>query len=281
TERESGFGEKIFPKNENLTTRMELISAESAERVLSGRESEQSSLLDTELDDELEYKREREKTAQTEPPSSIHVELPDEGRVSYMPFDIRYEMNTLRKFGVSELEHLQGEEKKQALKEYYEKKRSAWEKIKEKYSAQKLGLADTLWRVSEIIRENEDTPEETLIREVRKEAVENNFTVKQLNAFERGISEFSKKRDTARRYRELYPDDKKLFEACFGFLPKGKVRVIKKAMTLHFRLTDEDYIEAYNWKNVVNGKKTVQKNNLLCSHRPLRFIQCITKNLQV
>ncbi|MBN1585637.1 hypothetical protein JW899_04725 [Candidatus Uhrbacteria bacterium] len=158
--------------------------------------------------------------------------------LGYEPFESTLEVAGIRQ--------LSPEDRALPAEERQNLKRERLESFRAALNRQIEGIAETVTALTEMVRENPDETAESLMSAVWTRAPESRFTAGQLSNFLGAITEYRQKHEAVVKYRELYPDDADLFEACFGRKPAGAVRVIRGPMTLNFECLDrQDFVFAY------------------------------------
>jgi len=113
------------------------------------------------------------------------------------------------------------------------------EEIKEK-----IGAAKTRAELFKAISKNSDTPPEKLLEMVQSGADKYGLPQNQIEDLKNFVEQYSEKHKAVREVRKQFKDDKLLFNACFGFLPKGKVEALEGSMSLYFRCKNKaDYTD--------------------------------------
>jgi len=125
-------------------------------------------------------------------------------------------------------------------------KRGRIDEIKEKSIEQTLHIAELLEQLQEKIKENPDITEQELDLLAIEAAKKYSLSFEQELEIKSGIELFVERHTIIKKYRQECPDDIDLFEKCFGFRPKGEVRVHTGPMSFYIQcLDDEDYANAY------------------------------------
>jgi hypothetical protein len=198
-----------------------------------------------------EYRKYKERYSRTpayftkmrDEPWTIRFEKEAESRTfAYVPFDPDIELKKISGVGKSEngrVDPRQRTEKKKDMLTAYMKN----------LMKQKEGIANLQVALEKEIRGN---PEITL-RELKEIIYQNapacRLTWPQISNFFEGAKKYVRDHETINEYWKNYSSSEELFQVCFGFLPKGKVEVLKGSVTIHFRCFDEnDYAAIYNRK---------------------------------
>ncbi len=148
-----------------------------------------------------------------------------EKEFSYEPFDPKVELKKLKESDK--------ETRADRLEEY-----------KEELIKQKQGIAEIQQDLEKQIRDNPELNQQELMKTVWAKAPEYRLSRNQLDLFKQTLDKYVEQHQAVRQARKKYPDDKKLFEACFGEKPKGVIEVIEGPMTLYFRCHD---LKDYTW----------------------------------
>lgn len=130
------------------------------------------------------------------------------------------------------LESNQGPEvNKRAIKEY-----------KKEVMKQKEGIAELQESLRKNIENNPELLVEKLMEKVENRAGEIRLTNKQKETFKEFLEAYAQKHKAVKSAREKYPNDKELFGACFGFEPKGKIKMEQCPMSFYFKCSNpEDF----------------------------------------
>lgn len=113
------------------------------------------------------------------------------------------------------------------------------EKIKEK-----IGAAEIRAELFEAISKNPDLPREDLMKMLEQGQTKYQIPEKQAEELMSFIEKYAEKHKAVKEVRKQFTDDKLLFNACFGFLPKGKVESLEGPMSIFFRCKNKkDYDE--------------------------------------
>lgn len=115
---------------------------------------------------------------------------------------------------------------------------------------QKEGIAKLQLDLRKKIEKEPDSSAEELMEKVNLRAPELRLAENQKKFFKDFLDTYEKKHELIKETREKYPNDKKLFEECFGFKPKGKVKVLQGPMSFYFKCSNpEDFSEIFYQKS--------------------------------
>ena len=175
-------------------------------------------------------------------------------KLEYESFDPRLELRKVRYFNKEELDSIPFEKRKEIQRERLDN-------YKEQLLKQKKEIAEIQIDLEKEIRSNSDVSFEELMSSLYLKASGAKLTDNQLDVFRDGINMYTKKHQEVEFYRQKYPEDDKLFNACFGHLPKGEIEIIKGPMTLYFRCHNiEDYALIYSGK--FDSEKRLDKHDV-------------------
>jgi len=159
-----------------------------------------------------------------------------EFELDYEPFDPEIELKKLRKFDEEASPRLVGlgpKTRAERLKNY-----------KEELIKQKQGIAEIQIDLEKEIRTNPDISQKALMNILLSVAPKHRLSEKQLDLFKQTLKNYTEKHQTIKKVLEKYPDNRKLFNACFGKYPKGKIKIIESPITIYFRCYN---IKDYTW----------------------------------
>lgn len=145
---------------------------------------------------------------------------------NHEPFDSEKEFKNIRKLSKEE-QGLKPEEQRSLQQErllYF----------KENLIIQKEGIGKIISVLRSTIEKNPDATEEELVNIVKSLAPEYKFTDILVLFFEVCIYKYEKKHTAVEKYLKMYPDSDKLFEACFGEEPDGRVNISKSYASINF-----------------------------------------------
>ena len=166
----------------------------------------------------------------------------EQSKLEYEPFDPQLELRKIRYFSKEELDNIPFEQRKQIQRERLDN-------YKEQLVKQKKEIAEIQIDIEKEIKSNPDVSFEDLMSSLYLKAPGAKLTNNQIDIFRDGLDMYAKKHQEVEFYRQKYPDNNELFNACFGHLPKGKVEIIKGPMTLYFRCHNiEDYALIHSGK---------------------------------
>ena len=161
-------------------------------------------------------------------------------KLDYEPFDPYLELRKIKFFTSDERGML-------SLPERQNIQRQRLEKYKENLYGQKRGVSEMITFLDEKIHMNPDMSQRELTNFIYARAAQLKLTPHQLTLFERGIEKYVNKHNSVQFWRKEYPDDRILFQKCFGPYPIGDILVETGPMTLNFRCHDlRDYTIIYN-----------------------------------
>ncbi|MFQ5662179.1 MAG: hypothetical protein ACE5F2_02935, partial [Candidatus Paceibacteria bacterium] len=162
--------------------------------------------------------------------------------LQYEPFDPQLELRKVRYFSKEEIDNISSEKRRQIQKERIDR-------YKEQLLNQKKEIAEIQISFEKEIRNNPDISFEDLMSSLYMRAPKARLTSSQIDIFRSGLRSYALAHQDIELYRQEYPDDDKLFEACFGRLPKGEMEIIKGPMTFYFRCHNiEDYALIHSGK---------------------------------
>ncbi len=122
--------------------------------------------------------------------------------------------------------------------------------IKEDLASRYEGVSIGVKTLKDSINRNPDLSVDGLLSVIEPLAKEYSLNEEQTNYFKAVVEQYEGKHRAIRKYREMYSDDDKLFKACFGREPKGKIVVIVGPLTFHFRCFNvNDYVFAGRWED--------------------------------
>lgn len=128
------------------------------------------------------------------------------------------------------------------------------EEFKEKLGEQKEGLVAMQTDIVRMIQENPDINIDDLKKAVEPKLEQAMANPEQKQALDKILNEYSKAHQTVQHYREIFPDDRRLFMEIFGFWPTGEIQVKQGPMTLGFRCnSQQDFARAMTF-NYGEGK---------------------------
>lgn len=156
----------------------------------------------------------------------------------YQPFDAEFELESIRDLWPEQLA-LPPEEQHKIIKERIDH-------FKQQLQLQREGIATTITTLYDTIRSTPDVSQDDLWHIVTQAAPACRLNPHQFTLFHEALEKYTSRHQAIAKYRHLYPDDARLFEACFGEMPSGKVDVVQGPMTLMFRCwNQDDYTLAY------------------------------------
>lgn len=136
-----------------------------------------------------------------------------------------------------------------------EERREKLKEFKERLLEQEKDIVEIQRELVEKVEADPKTPREALVAEFSKLAAEKGLSDSQKELGEIIIGEYSQKNAAVQRFRNVYQDDRRLFQTVFGSEPKGKVEVVAGPMTLYFRCFDfDDYFLIYSESFLENKK---------------------------
>jgi len=161
----------------------------------------------------------------------------EEFELSYESFDQEAELKKLKKGNK--------ETRAERLKGY-----------KEELIKQKQGIAEIQLGLEKQIRDNPELDQQELMKTVWAKAPEYRLSENQLDLFKQTLDKYTEKHQAVREARKKYPNDKKLFKACFGKEPRGVIEVMEGPMTLYFRCHNlKDFTWIYQEKCLDDEKE--------------------------
>ena len=151
-------------------------------------------------------------------------------------------------------------------------KKEQFPAAKEDLSRRYRGVALGIEKLRSTVNKDPDLNIEELEGLIEPLSKEYDISEEQFSNFQHAIEEYEKKHRSIKKYREMYPDDKELFTACFGSEPKGRIEVIEGPITLHFRCFDiRDYVVAGYVKdhplNTTLGESWLEKTAALALYK--------------
>ena len=159
---------------------------------------------------------------------------PEAAPLTYVPFDAGEELKNIKNLPPER------EDSPEIMKRAV--RRDQVSDFKDNLMRQKEGIGKTIGDLRAMVESVPDASQEALMRKVFEVAPGYRFTQQQEGIFKNGVEQYCQKHLAVEKYREMYPDDNDLFEACFGRKPKGKLEVVKGPMTLCFRcFSENDY----------------------------------------
>ncbi|MBN1585639.1 hypothetical protein JW899_04735 [Candidatus Uhrbacteria bacterium] len=127
-----------------------------------------------------------------------------------------------------------------SAQERRQRRKERLSEFKEALARQKAGIAEIIDDLFKVVLATPDEKAESLMARVLDAAPKYRIGRSQLELFESAIREFRRKHEAVVKYRELYPDDADLFEACFGKKPDGRIDVTVRPMALLFQCFDKN-----------------------------------------
>lgn len=138
------------------------------------------------------------------------------------------------------------DEERLSLPEQHDIIRERIKLYRQRLTEQRKGIATILQDINDSIQASSDIESAILWAKVAESAATNRLSKRQLEAFDRALTEYEHKHFAVTYYRREYPNDAELYAACIGTMPHGKVDVIVGPMMLAFRCWDErDYAQIY------------------------------------
>jgi len=127
-----------------------------------------------------------------------------------------------------------------------QKKKTAAVELGENLAIEQERIADAAKRLFGLVESQPDIDSDWLIMEFSQLHRQKPFSEETAHAFVDAINKFAGKQKIVKSYCRAHKDPGEFFELCFGRRPKGKVEVIRGAMTVCFRCFEEsDYVFAY------------------------------------
>ncbi|MDO8584966.1 MAG: hypothetical protein Q7R85_02485 [bacterium] len=169
--------------------------------------------------------------------------FPKSAMPRYKQFDVDVELQKIRLTrgpripeGKSEPENRRSETKERLAE------------MKEMLVRQKEGVGVAIRALQRMMQADPKADGVKFFKQVLEFAPKYRFSHAQLEGFWKAITAYGKKHSAVEKYRKEFPSDERLFEACFGRAPQGKVEVIKEPMMLYVRCyDDDDYAFAYDF----------------------------------
>jgi hypothetical protein len=135
-------------------------------------------------------------------------------------------------------------------------KESALHEYRKKLMEQKEETAQLQNNFRKIIEKNPDISAEDLMEKMEPYMISSRLAEKQKEIFKELATVYQKKHHEIKSIREKYPDDKELFKACFGFVPKGKIKVAQDPVSFYFKCANpDDFVGIYRQKNIPISKE--------------------------
>ncbi|MFH1030769.1 MAG: hypothetical protein V1770_05955 [bacterium] len=161
-------------------------------------------------------------------------------KIHYEQFNPAFELRKISFISDEESRYLTKEQrmdiKKERMQEY-----------KINLMKQKEGIVYVISKLELVINDNPATSLKKLLDIVYKDAEKYHFNNHILASFELALNEYAANNQSVETFTKRYPNPSDLFTACFGREPKGKIEIIKGAMSLYFRCFDlEDYALIYS-----------------------------------
>ena len=174
----------------------------------------------------------------------------------YNPFNAEEELKKIGQFSEQE-EQLPPAEKRKLKKERLVE-------FKNSLLMQKLGMGEVIYKLRSAIEANPSADIYALEENIVDEAVRNyRFTADQRYLLDLGLEEYEKRHEIVEKYREKYPNDSDLFQACFGKKPKGQIEVLYGPMTMFFRCYDrDDYLFVYAFYKTKGDASKIEDNDV-------------------
>lgn len=180
----------------------------------------------------------------------------EEGAEIKEPFDQAEEYKKIQEIVESDASL---KEKQKAVKEY-----------KKELMRQKEGIARLQDNLRKNIEKNPEISAEEMMQLVDFNARELRLTEKHKEFFKDFAEAYREKHQAIKNAREEYPDGKELFKACFGFEPRGGIKVIQGPMSFYFRCSNpEDFADIYvqDRKNLGGVVSETERNFVVSSGR--------------
>ncbi len=175
--------------------------------------------------------------------------------LGYEPFDATVELLKFRK-------------NRHKLDKAEQKKRLEF--IKDELMRQEEGLSEIIADLRRMIKRTPDVSKERLFDYVKQAGRKYRLKSIQLLRLNSGINRYEEAHNMVDKYRELYPRDEDLFEACFGRHPHGKVDVQKGPSTLFFRCFDKsDYALVANYGRIGGDESKLTQEHLNWSDKTI------------
>lgn len=108
-------------------------------------------------------------------------------------------------------------------------------------------IASARCELQEIIKTNPDISDDDLKTKFISRTERFNLSPRQIDLANKAIDKYVIMHKSVSEYREMFPDDRDLYQAVFGCLPEGRVEVKVGPMTLYFICYDaKDYARIYS-----------------------------------
>ena len=161
-------------------------------------------------------------------------EAPIKNESVYAPFNPEEELEKIRQFT--------SEEQKLNPKEKLDLEKERLENFKNELIRQRKDIVELQLGLEREIRRNPDKSTEELFALVKGKQAELRLNDEQVFRFTKNLKNYENVHKALQKFREKYPDNKKLFKKLFSRLPKGKIEIWESPVTFHIRCFDiKDY----------------------------------------